>query len=107
MRWLEGGDSVNYWAMVSLKQASSLIVSQQKPLSATLDDSHLTVHMLCNSCGCIYCSISLYQNISDYHCISFHDKLTAYCGASDQFDLKLEITAYNAESKEVQSCSSR
>ena len=34
------------------------------------------------------------------HCISFHDKLTAYRGASDQFDLKLEITAYNAESKE-------
>ena len=56
--------------------------------------------MLCNSCGCIYCHISLYQNISVYHRISFHTKLTAHCGASDQFDLKLEITACNAESKE-------
>ena len=50
--------------------------------------------------GCIYCCISLYQNTSDYHCISFRNKLTAYRGASDQFDLKLEITAYNAESEE-------
>ena len=41
------------------------------------------------------------------HCISFHDKLTAYCGASDQFDQKLKITAYNAESKEKSSCLSR
>ena len=44
--------------------------------------------------------ILLYQNTSDYHCISFRNKLTAYCGASDQFDLKLDNAAFNAESKE-------
>ena len=43
--------------------------------------------------------ILLYQNTSDYHCISFRNKLTAYCGASDQFDLKLDNAAFNAESK--------
>ena len=35
-----------------------------------------------------------------YHRISFHDKLTAYPGASDQFDLKLGYADFNAESKE-------
>ena len=45
-------------------------------IATTLDYSHLTVHMLCNSC--IYFHILLYHNISDYHRISFHDKLTAY-----------------------------
>ena len=43
----------------------------------------------------------LYQNTSVYHCISFRNKLTAYRGASDQFDLKLECAASNAESNEV------
>ena len=55
----------------------------------------------CSVCYVLSHSILLYQNTSVYHRISFRNKLTAYCGAGDQFDLKLEITAYNAEPKEV------
>ena len=33
---------------------------EKKRGDATLDDSHLTVHMICNSCGCIYCYLTYY-----------------------------------------------
>ena len=33
---------------------------KKKRGDATLDDSHLTVHVICISCGCIYCYLTYY-----------------------------------------------
>ena len=39
----------------SLEEEEQEDEKKKKRGDATLDDSHLTVHMICNSCGCIYC----------------------------------------------------